>query len=105
MSKNPWIKISDCPYSGKYLIYILENNQIMISDLQKFANAYTNKEAIASFQKYDLIHITEQSKPRKTTFISLTDKGQQVALKYKEIDDIEKGLKPEPQTNLSAPSE
>ena len=77
----------------------------MISDLQKFANAYTNKETIALFQKHELIRVTEQSKPRKTTFISLTDKGYQIALKYKEIDNLEKGLNPEPQTNLSTPSE
>ena len=105
MTAKIWNEISDCPNSGKFLIYILENNTIKKSELQKFTHNDFVNDTLDLLQRNDLVVLTVQTKPRKVTFVSLTDRGQQVALKYKAISDIENGLTPEPENNYGASKE
>jgi len=105
MAKKKKINIYDDPYAGAFLVYILEHDRIMKSELLPIANNRTGEITLKFLESRGLINIKEESKPRQIFWITLTDKGYNVALKYKEISDIEKGLTPEPENNYGAPKE
>lgn len=91
MSRNQWIDIQDCPYSGKILIFIDDKKQITIGELQQFVNSYTAREIIELFKKHNLVIIEEKEKPRRTINIKLTEKGIKITNFYRKILSIQKG--------------
>ena len=105
MTAKIWNEISDCPNSGKFLIYILENDKVMKSEFRPIANSGMTTKTLDFLKNRGLVEIEEIFKPYHTYWITLTDKGYNVALKYKAISDIENGLTPEPENNYSASGE
>ncbi len=105
MAKKKKIKIYDDPYAGAFLVYILEHDRIMKSELLPIANNRTGEATLKFLESKDLINIKEETKPRQIFWITLTDKGYNVAMKYKAINDIENGITPEPENNYNTSKE
>lgn len=79
--------------SEKYAVFILvsllENDVLKMSDFSKAITALRSLEnIIEELQKAGLIHTKKISKPYRTTFISLTDLGCEVAKVLKKAEDV-----------------
>ena len=106
MTTNDWIELSDCPYTGKFLIKLLNENRLMKNDFSSIVKNNTMISKTLDFLKsHGLVDIQEVFKPYHTYWITLTDKGYMIALKYKAIKEIEDGIIPESENNYSASKE
>lgn len=85
MSRNEWQEVTDNPYSAKVLLYILKNNKIKRSELNKFANGQTMIKTIEFLESLGLIKITTVEIPRKIGYLTLTEKGERTAKRFDQI--------------------
>ena len=80
--------VFDNPYTGKCLIYILEKEKIMKSELLQFANNHAIDKALDLLQRLELINIREERTKYLTYWITLTDEGIKTAKLYKQLRNI-----------------
>ena len=84
------LKSLDLKYSKSILVKLLEGDEpVPLSDLQIFVkNYYALKNTIEDLEKDDLVKKEEKVMGRKTIYVSLTEKGQAVAEKLKEAEEV-----------------
>ena len=84
------MSVLDRSYTKSILILLLENNgEAKKSDFSKIATSWkTLSDVISALQQEGYLTITEQIRGRKTFDIKITDKGQAVAKKLKEAEEV-----------------
>lgn len=74
------------------LTSLLKNDEMRMNDFDKdITNLYTLKDVLNKLSEKGLINLRKESRPYRTTFISLTLKGQEVAKALKIAEEIATG--------------
>ena len=88
------VDIFDLRHSSRVLLFLLENGQIKKTDL---LNVISSSDSLSGslrrMEEESLIKIETKIIGRKTIFISLTQKGREVAEQLKRAEAISKGKK------------
>lgn len=87
MSRNEWIKITDCPYSAAILIKLYHSGTLKRSDLNINGNAQTIKTALTFLEDLGYLTIRDIKIPRKTSEVNLTEKGERAARRFIALED------------------
>ena len=83
----------DLPYAKSLIIVLLDKGEVTMTSLQSIATSYnTVRKVMESCQKDGLVKIREVVAGRKTRFVSLTEKGREVAEHLKKAGESAKGL-------------
>ena len=89
--KNKWGVLSE-RYAVPVLITLLKTENPKLSDLTPMLGSYnTIENLLIDMEEAGLIIMNRVTKPYKTTYISLTDRGKEVAEMLYDVDEIAQG--------------
>lgn len=76
-------------YAITFLVYLLENGEVMSSEAKSISgNYYTSAELARKMEAAGLLKIRTVQKPYLTNYYSLTEKGKKVAEKLLEAESL-----------------
>jgi predicted transcriptional regulator len=85
---GPRIVLSE-PYAADLLLYLLENESMMATDLRNIHSNYPKMVTLCRLMSdLGILEIEVENRPRIQYTYRLTDKGKLVARKLKEIEEL-----------------